>query len=360
MRAILFYLLALAAVVAGVRFGFPEWFGASSGDVEAGSRRSTTPPVVVATARVRPLVDDLAALGTVRANESVLLTPHRADRIVAIHFVDGMEVVAKQPILELKVDEETAELAEAKAVRDEQLAAHKRAEELFERKVESASTLAASKALLDAAEARVQRLEAVIADHTVLAPFSGTLGLRQVSLGAYVQPTTVITTLDDLSVVKVDFTVPETWLNFVREGMSVTARSAAWRGETFNGKIQAVDTRVDETARSVSVRALLSNGDRRLKPGMLLQLSLQQGDAAVLQVPEEAIKSVRDSHFVRRVEDGIARKVEVTLGRRVRGSVAILSGLADGDRVIVEGLESVRDDNPVEIVDQRDPAAEGR
>ena len=350
------YLCALLAVLAGVRFGFPDWFAGESENVEAAAS-TAPPPVVVAVATRRPLVHDLEALGTVRANESVALRPHRADRVVAIGFTDGMDVEAGQVIVELHVAEERAELAEAMALRDERLATFERADELFQREVESEGRVTAARAQLDAAEARVARLQSAIADHSVVAPFAGTLGLRQVSLGAYVDPSTVITTLDDLSVVKVDFTVPETWLGYVERGMAVRARSAAWKGVEFRGEVKAIDTRVEETSRAARVRALLTNGERRLKPGMLLSLTLEQRGAAVLQVPEEAIKSERDRHFVRRVDDGVARKIEVWLGRRTEGFVEVVGGLDEGAQVVVQGLERVRDGHAVRPVD--DPAAVG-
>lgn len=351
------YLCALLAVLAGVRFGFPDWFAGEAEAVEAAAS-TAPPPVVVAVARRRPLVDDLEALGTVRANESVALRPHRADRVEAIHFSDGMDVDAGQVLVELHVTEEQAELDEALALRDERQAAFDRAQELFEQEVESEGRATAARAQLDAAQARVARLRSAIDDHTVVAPFAGTLGLRQVSVGAYVEPSTVITTLDDLSVVKVDFTVPETWLEHVATGMAVRARSAAWEGIEFDGEIKAIDTRVDETARAARVRALLTNGERRLKPGMLLSLTLEQSGAEVLQVPEEAIKSERARHYVRRVQDGVAHKVEVVLGRRTEGFVEVVEGLADGDEVVVQGLERVRDGHPVRAVADPDAVAD--
>ena len=355
MRTLLVYLLALGAVATGVRFGFPELVGvAAARETEARVHGSGAVPVVVSPVRRTPFAEALEALGTVHANESVEITANRSDHINALHFDDGQEVATGQLLFELNAEEEKAQHAEALALRDERQTAFDRVQKLYEQSISSPEDLVTARALLAAAEARVQRLQATINDHLVRAPFSGTLGLRRVSIGAFVQPSTVVTTLDDLAVVKLDFTIPEPWLPHVRSDMKITATSGAWPGFEFSGVVVTLGTRLDERTRSVTVRARLANPERRLRPGMLLQVRVDRGERPVLQVPEEAVVPVGNEHFVYRVGAGdVVEKVRVAVGRRRVGAVEITAGLAVGDRVVVEGLVRVRAGEKVAVVSTR-------
>lgn len=353
MRTLIAYLLALCAIGVGVWIAWFDPFGAGpEGDPRGSGARPV--PVIVATVVRAPFADSLEALGTAQANESVQLTANRTEHLVALHFEDGQEVEAGALLAELETAQERAMLAEAEALLAERRAAHRRAQELFEQQIASESEIDAAKAQLDAAQARVQTLLASIADHEIRAPFAGRLGLRHVSIGTLLQPSTVIATLDDLSVVKVDFTIPETWLSAVREGMPITGRTDAYAGETFAGEVTAIDTQLDRRTRSATVRAVVSNEDRRLRPGMLMKVLVDRGEAAVLQVPEEALVQVGEAHHVLVVgEDDVAHRVAVEVGRRRVGRVEVLSGLAGGERIVVEGLVRVRPGAPVEVVAQR-------
>lgn len=301
MRTILVYALALIALAVGAIFGLPELFGRSDSAGAATTRANVAPPVVVARVVHAPFADTLDALGTVQANESVEITSNRADHIVAIHFEDGQEVEANALLVETNAAEERALLAEAAALRDERQVSRDRSIELHSRQMISDRELNAAKTMLAAAEARVVAIEASIADRQVRAPFAGILGLRRVSVGAYVQPATVITTLDDLSVVKLDFTIPETWLPAVRAGQTVNATSDAWPDDVFRGEVTMLDTRLERSSRSATVRATLPNPDRKLRPGMLLKVRVERGEAPVLQIPEEAVIPVGNDHYVLRV-----------------------------------------------------------
>ncbi len=354
MRTLLVYLLAVAAIASGVAFGVPDLFGAGNDGGEDKGPAAGAPPVVLAGVVRAPLDETLEALGTVHANESVEITAKRTDHVAAVHFEDGQEVRAGDLLLELNAVEERAELAEANAMRDERRLAHQRVRELHERQIASPQDLDTHAAQLAAAEARVARLQAAINDHEVRAPFAGTLGFRRVSIGTLVQPATSITTLDDLSLVKLDFTIPETWVRAVQPGMKVRAHSAAWPDADFEGRIATVDTRLERSTRSATVRALLPNPQARLRPGMLLEVMIERDAAPVLQVPEAALVPLGEEQFVFRVgADGLAERVAVRIGHRRAGLVEIESGLAEGDRVVVEGIVRVRPGAPVQVVETR-------
>ena len=353
MRTLTAYLFALAAVAAGVWFGFLR----DGDDREAtGSARraSSAPPVVLAIVVEAPFADTLEALGTAIANESVELTANRSELIKAVHFDDGQQVEAGALLLELETAEEASMLAEAQALLRERETSHARAVELLERDISPESDVQTALAQLEAARSRVKTLEVAIEDHSVRAPFAGVLGLRRVSVGSLLQPSTVIATLDDLSVVKVDFTVPETWLAAVRVGQPVAARTDAWPDRPFAGAVSAIDTRLDRTTRSATVRALVPNPGLLLRPGMLLKVDVDRGEQPSLQVPEDAVVQRGTDHFVFVVgNDSIAHETAIEVGRRQIGKVEVLNGVDAGQRIVVQGLVRVRDAGEVDVVGVR-------
>jgi len=249
MRTLIAYLFALLAVAAGIWFGFYAGADGDDGD-DAAAPRSNLTPVVLAPVRKAPFADSLEALGTALANESVKLVAIRNDLVRALHFADGQEVAAGALLVELDIAEEQAMLAEAKAIEQERATTHRRQVELALQHIAPDSEVDTAAAQLAAARARVKMLEVAIEDRVVTAPFAGRLGLRQISMGAMLSPSTVIATLDDLAVVKVDFTIPETWLASVRIGLPIDARTDAYPGRVFPEKVTAIDTRLDPKTRS--------------------------------------------------------------------------------------------------------------
>lgn len=352
MRAFVAYLFAIIAVCTGVWFGF---FDKNNVEGKESRRRSSTTPVILAPVVDAPFASSLQALGTAIANESVRLTANRSDLVRAIHFEDGEQVKKGQLLVELETAEEQSRLVEAEALLVERKAAHGRAVELKEQGISPDSEVQTALAQMNAAAARVATLNATIRDHAVRAPFPGVLGLRRISVGSLLQPSTEITTLDDLSVVKVDFTIPETWLSAIKIGQPVRALSDAWPDEAFEGKVTAIATRLDEKTRSATIRAIVANPDMHLRPGMLMKVEVDRGEKPSLQVPEDSLIQKGDKHFVFVVgDDGVARETDVTVGRRRVGSVEVLGGVTAMDKVVVEGLVRVRDGTEVEIVAVRD------
>jgi membrane fusion protein (multidrug efflux system) len=189
---------------------------------------------------------------------------------------------------------------------------------------------------LAAASARLE-------DTVIRAPFSGRVGLRRVSVGTLISPGDVITTLDDTSVIKLDFSVPENFLASLREGLTIRATAPAFPGRSFAGSVGSIDSRVDMTTRSVTVRALLANEDGALKPGMFLNVTLANDEREALVIPEEALTPEAERQYVFVVTEGKVSRREVRIGVRRPGSVEVLAGLRAGERVIVEGTQKVRD-----------------
>ncbi len=188
---------------------------------------------------------------------------------------------------------------------------------------------------------------------TISAPFSGVLGLRQVSEGAYLTAGTVLTTLDDLSQIRLEFSVAEYYLAQLKPGMTVNASSVAYPGKLFTGQIKAIDTRLDPVTRSVKVHALVPNDQLELRPGMLLNVSVTLAELQALQVSEKAIVPLQNKHYVFVVnKDNSVTQTEVQLGQRIPGLVEIVSGLNAGDEVVIEGTTKIRSGSLISKVGQ--------
>jgi membrane fusion protein (multidrug efflux system) len=198
-------------------------------------------------------------------------------------------------------------------------------------------------------------VRAQLSDRVITAPFDGILGLRQVSPGTLVTPGTPIATLDDISVIKLDFTVPERYLAVLQAGQDVAARSETYPDREFAGRIASVDSRVDPVTRSVTVRAEVPNAERLLRPGMLMSLDVFLAPRQAIVVPEIAVLQVGADAFVYRVKaDQTVERAKVELGSRREGEVEVRAGLAGGDRVVTEGTVKLREG--VSVVEAR-PAA---
>jgi membrane fusion protein (multidrug efflux system) len=213
----------------------------------------------------------------------------------------------------------------------------------------SESQLDQLQATLSSNEARVAGARSQLSDTIIRAPFAGRVGLRNVSVGSFVSPGTVITTLDDASIIKLDFSVPEVFLAAVQEGLGIRARTSAYPDAEFRGKVSSIDSRLDPVSRSVTVRALVDNRDGRLKPGMFMTVKLASAQATALMIPEQALIPEGDHQFVFVVRDGKAVRSEVHIGRRRPGEVEITGGIEPGDVVVIEGTQKLRDGSLVQV-----------
>ncbi len=316
-------------------------------------RAAPPPPAVfVAEVRVARFSDQIEALGTLRANESLVLTASVTETITDIRFDDGDRVAAGQVLLEMTSAEEHAQLEEARATVGE-------AKRQFERVKSLEAKGTAAKSLLDerrreweTARARLSAIESRLEDRLIRAPFAGVVGLRNISVGALVEPGDVITTLDDDSVMKLDFPVPSTYVGALRPGLPVSARARAYPGRRFEGEVKSIDSRIDPTTRSVMVRAILANEERELKPGMLMRVGLHNNPRDALILPEEALVPRGNKQFVLLVNEASGQKVmrrEVQIGGRRAGEVEILNGLAPGEKVITDGTLKVRPGQEVSV-----------
>ncbi|MEC8230692.1 MAG: efflux RND transporter periplasmic adaptor subunit [Pseudomonadota bacterium] len=312
--------------------------------------RATPVKTAIVSAKTFPIT--IESLGTTIANESVNITSQVTDTVQAINFDDGDKVEQGELLVQLNNSQERARVEELKANIEE-------AKRQFSRIADLRQSNATSEQLLDEQQARVKALEAQLdiaraqlSDLQIRAPFSGLLGNRVISIGSLVQPGSTITTLDDISVVKVDFSIAENHLASVAKGQRITASSVAYPGVDFEGVISNIDTRLDPVSRAIRARAIIQNKDGRLRPGMLLTVTVEKRVLDTLVVPEKALVPVEDKQFVYVVKDDVAHQVEVSIGERRPGLVQIVNGLVSGDEVITEGTLRVRDQSPVNVLNR--------
>lgn len=302
-------------------------------------------PIPVTTRVVQPSAwnDTLQALGTAKARESVTLTAKVSEIVQDVHFESGQQVRAGQVLVTLKGDAAQAALVQAEATYAEAERLYRRQKELADQQLIARSQLDTQLALRDAAAARVRQARADIGDRSVRAPFAGVLGIRQVSPGSLITANSTIATLDDVSRMYVDFQVPEAALASVATGNAVTATATAYPGETFQGEVETIDARIDPATRAVTVRAVFPNEDRRLRPGMLMDVRLFRPERQALVIPEIAVVQVGRDSFVYRVKaDGSVEQAPVTVGVRRDGQAEIVEGIAAGERIVIDGTGKLR------------------
>jgi membrane fusion protein (multidrug efflux system) len=316
------------------------------------------PVATVTTTRLQPVrwSDELTALGTANARESVTFSASVSQTIASVDFESGDFVKRGQPIVTLTQGQQSATVAEAQAdLRDAQQQ-YDRSRALADQQLIARVTLDSQRAALEAARARVAAQRATVADRVIRAPFDGVLGLRLVSAGTLVTPGTAISTLDDVSSIKLDFTLPESAMSQLAVGQRVNARSDAWPGEVFEGTVTHIDSRVNPGSRALTVRAEVPNPDGRLRPGMLLEVGVERASRETIAIPELALQQTGANASVFRVEPGDkVKQVPVEIGARRRGEVEVVSGLKAGDRIVVDGTVKLRDGLAIRDVGAQPP-----
>lgn len=342
-------LLLAGALALGGCGDDPAAEGAAAGGPPGGMQL----PVETVTLQPEPLEGGLQTVGSLRADESVVVRPEVGGRIERIHFEEGGSVRAGQPLFSLDASLARASLNEASANLENSRRANARAAELAEEQLIARSDYDQTRANYAVDQARVASARTALDKMTLRAPFSGRIGLREVSVGDYVSIGQDLVTLVRMDPIEVDFSVPEGALPQLRQGQSISITVDAFPGETFGGKVVAIAPVIDPNSRSVQLRAQIANPDARLRPGQFAKLTLDTstGGDAIL-VPEQALMQEGETRFVFTVVDGKAVRTEVTTGRRVPGKVQVLEGLQAGDVVIVagQGKPMMQDGMPVMVM----------
>lgn len=354
------FFLVVAAVVLGLmivaailRVAFAEEEGGRGPGGPGGPGGGRGQQVSEATVVLRPFTDQIDVLGVARGQRSVNITSATSELITAVLFEDGQRVGAGAPLVRLQAGEEEASIIQARANLAQAEREYERFRGLAERGVAPRVSAEDALTVVETARATLAAAEARQGDRVIRAPFAGVLGLSTVTPGTLISPGAVITTLDDISVIRVDFPVPERYLGLLRQGLPITATADAYAGESFEGQIALIDTRINETTRAVTARAEFPNPGGRIRPGMLMRVGIQQGQRQSPSVPESAVQFEGENAFVYRIAAGergsTAQRVEVEPGAVEGGFVEILSGLTANDRVVGSGLNRIQPNAPVTV-----------
>jgi membrane fusion protein (multidrug efflux system) len=308
--------------------------------------------VVVSPVRTGTVIERSESVGTVRARDAVTITGKVSGMVTQIRFQEGQRVREGDVLVELDAAALRAEMDQARAALDDARSQLRRAQALPAGQAVTQARVDQLESLSRQAEGKLRQTQARLEELRITAPFAGRVGLRQVSPGALIQPGTVVTTLDDIGRVRVEFSVPEIHLARVQLGSPVVARAGAFGDRQFQGIVTVVDTRIDTATRTVRLISEFDNADEALKPGlfMTIELVLQRRDGALL-VAEEALDPVGERNYVFVIRDGRARRQEIRLGQRLQGEVEVRSGLQAGEQVVVRGVQRLRNDAPVRVTE---------
>ncbi|MDB5698430.1 MAG: efflux transporter periplasmic adaptor subunit [Alphaproteobacteria bacterium] len=324
---------------------------------EEQGRERPAPLVKAEPAATMRFVERIEAVGTALANEQVTLSAPVTERIVRLAFDDGDFVRRGQVLAVLAAGQENAQLAEAQARAREAAQQLDRVATLRQRGFATKSSLDTQVAAAAQARAQAAGARASIGDRMITAPFAGWVSLRTISPGAVVQAGTEIATISDISTIKLDFSVPETLLPAIAEGQPINAVAAAFPGRPFRGTIATIDPVLDPATRAVKVRALLPNPDRMLRPGMLLNVTIESDPRLALSVPELALVGEGETRYVYAIGPGSkAVRTRVRTGKRSGGRVEIVEGLRPGQKVVTEGVVKLADGMTVRIAGAQNAA----
>ena len=374
---VIYTMLAVAGIAAAS--GAAWWYqqpgpagGASSAAAVAASpgaakpgAAATAPSVEVARVATATLSDSAQAVGSLRSRQGVVLRPEVSGRITQLNFTDGQRVRKGQVLVQFDSQLPQAQVQQSLAELSIAQANQKRNQELVAQNFISQRSLDESAANLQVAQAKLALARATAARLSIVAPFSGIVGIRQVNVGDYLKDGSDIVNLEDIDALYVDFRLPERYQGKLRRGQTAMLEIDALPGQRYTAQIQAIDPLIDANGRSVGIRGCIDNRALQLRPGMFARVNAVFGvrdNASV--IPEEAIIPQGAKQFVIKLLDGpdglsrTTQRVEVKIGLRSPGGVEILEGLAPGDTVVRTGQQRIQKNGTVvTVVDLANSAA---
>ncbi|MFY2509429.1 efflux RND transporter periplasmic adaptor subunit [Vibrio pectenicida] len=310
------------------------------------ARNGQEQAVTVVTEQVQShqVSQSLTLVGKIEAKQSVVIASEVTGRVNSIAVKANQQVNTEQLLIQLDDDKVKASIAEANAYLDDELRKLKEFERLAKSSAITQTEIDAQKASVAIAEARLDAAEADLSDLHIKAPFSGTVGFIDFSLGKLVTAGDELVTLDDLSVMQLDLQVPERYLSQISKGMEVIATTAAWNGQEFRGQVVGVDSRINQETLNLRVRIHFLNPTSKLKPGMLVTATMA---FTALEAPIIAVQSLEYSGTKRYVylvdANNKVKRTQVFLGARIGNQVVIERGVSIGDKIVVQGIVNMRD-----------------
>ncbi|MCG9684357.1 efflux RND transporter periplasmic adaptor subunit [Vibrio sp. Isolate23] len=317
---------------------------AATPTVQAKRQGPQTVTVVTEQVQTHQVSQSLSLVGKIEAEQSVVISSEVTGQVDVIAFKANQEVKKGQLLIQLNDDKAKASVAEAKAYLRDEKRKLKEFERLVKRNAITQTEIDAQKASVEIAQARLDAANANLSDLNITAPFSGTVGFVDFSLGKLVSTGDELVALDDLSVMQLDLQVPERYLSQISKGMKVTATTAAWDGWMFEGQVVGIDSRINEETLNLRVRIHFENPDKKLKPGMLVAADIDFPPVEAPIIPVQALEYSGTKRYVYVVgDDNKAVRTEVFLGARIGNQVVIEKGLDIGQKIVVQGIVNMRD-----------------
>lgn len=294
--------------------------------------------------------DQISATGSLISIPGIVVKPEISGRITKIYFKSGDTVAVGAPLVEIYPDLIKAQLVQAQAQAQLTRLQLERSTKLYRTKDVSKDNLDQAQANYNSAQAQVEYAQAQLRQANIVAPFAGKLGLSQVNLGDYVNAGQNIVNLQSLDPLRVDFNISEAYLSKVAVGQTVLLHTDAYPKETFTGKIEAIESLINQNNRTLNIRAIVPNKDGRLLPGTFVEAIPQFGlQSQLIIIPQIAIVYNPEANYVFKMINGRAIKTEVTLGERDSDNIVIKSGIKDGDVIITAGQLKLHDGSPVVV-----------
>lgn len=366
--------LVLLGIGAGVGWYAPQFISGSTtstGQAPASAGRPSGPasgppgggaprgvPVELTTVESVSFPRGLSAIGSLRSDESTMVSAEVAGRVAEINFKEGQPVTKGQVLVRLDDDVAQAELAQAQANLALAQSRYDRSNRLQTAGFVSAEAREDAQNQLKLQEAAIKLAQAKLDKTTIEAPFDGVIGLRSVSIGEYVTPGQAIAPLEAVDTLKADFRLPERFIANVELGQTLELQVDARPGQMFEGKVYAISPLIEEGGRSILVRARVDNADGLLRPGMFARVQLITDESMAIVVPEASLAPSGRTQYVYRVTEGQAERVAIEIGERRAGLVEVLRGLEPGDKVVAAGLQRMRPGVPVTPMGEPKTASE--
>lgn len=349
------FCIALLAILAA---GGYQYFGGGSADAGPGRAKRVSNVNVV-----KPVEDQVrdvvVAVGTLQAQRAIELTSEVNGRIVELNFEPGEPVAKGQLLVRLDDRQARADLRVAQAQYDDARRQYDRARSLQARNSISQSQVDELRTAMEVADAQRASAQTRLEDHRIEAPFAGVAGLRDVTVGAYLNEGDSIATLDAIDQLDLTFSIPERYLGQISRGQHLTALTSAFPDQPFDGTLTELGTRVNELSRALPVKALVANPDRKLRPGQYMSVNLTLRQRRALVIPEQAVLVQGNNAYVFVADQNAARRVEVTLGARKPGIVEVVSGVSADDSVIVTGQDRLSSGDAIQVVEGDDVLLSG-
>lgn len=316
------------------------------------SKKPSSPLETVSTVIAKKIasIDELESMGTAISNEAVDIISPISQVVQSIHFSDGESVTKGQLLVQLKIDKKISEKKQTEIALLEQKRELDRMEILKKNKIIPIKDYDVQLTKFHDAQAKLDTILTDIAESSINAPFDGFLGIRNISVGSLLTPGTVITTIDDIKKIKIDFFIPEKYLSIVTPGLKFHADSVAFKNKTFKGNIAAIAPRLSVNSRSIHVRGIIDNDELLLKPGMMLKVKMQLPGQYNILIPEKAISNIGSEHFIFVVSSKRqVKQIFISIGERKNGFVEALKGLEEGDVVVIDGINKITNGQHVNI-----------